>query len=81
MCATSAVTDYYQHKWHLPNYREIPEFPSPAPFVITPEQWAEYRELKKRMEEYDKNTNQPDCVKPQVAIWELGIESMMKGTL
>ena len=68
MCATSAVTDYYREKWPIPVFPAIPAVP--ITITITPEQFAEYLELKRRMEEYDSKTNQPDCIKPEVAIWE-----------
>lgn len=85
MCAVSAVTDYYRDKWSLiPFYGDTirPYDPfvqpqiNPGQFtlkpgvVITEEQWAEYQELKRRMEEYDARTGQPDCIKPEVAAWE-----------
>lgn len=90
MCAVSAVTDYYRDKWvfspgYIPLTLPEPTFYPPMPayvlkpgVTITAEQWEEYLELKRRMEEYDKQTNQQDCIKPEVAEWEkvvkLGVE-------
>ena len=85
MCAVSAVTDYYRDKWFEPG---LPIWPAPQPqpyqpFVlksdvtITQEQWNEYQELKRRMAEYDAQTNQPDCVKPEVAEMEKVIEDYL----
>lgn len=68
MCAVSAVTDYYREKWPIPVFPAIPVIPSTI--TITPEQFAEYLELKRRMEAYDAATHQPDCIKPEVAQWE-----------
>lgn len=45
--------------------------------TITSEQWAEYQELKRRMEAYDAQTNQPDCVKPEVATWEAVVAQLV----
>jgi hypothetical protein len=80
MCAVSAVTDYYREKWpiNIPGYPDytLPEPPPFAPLApldgrwITAAEWAEYQELKHRMEEYDAKTGQPDCIKPEVKEWE-----------
>lgn len=84
MCAVSAVTDYYRDKWFQPAplpYIPPPVVIEPVPYnpnsftlkpgvTITKEQWDEYQELKRRMEEYDAETEQPDCIKPEVAVWE-----------
>jgi len=83
MCAVSMITDYYRDKWPVSNLPSI--FPTtdfkpifPQEIKITPAQWQEYQELKKKMEEYDVQTNQPDCVKPDVVIWEAIIEQIIK---
>ena len=83
MCAVSAVTDYYRTKWPLPDYTNIiPMIPvDVTKITITPEQWAEYLELKRRMEEYDTATGQPDCIKPEVAEWEKEIQKIIKGNV
>lgn len=89
MCAVSAVTDYYRDKWIGPLIPSTlfpdPTFYPPMPAItlkpgvtITAEQWAEYQELKRRMEEYDAKTGQPDCIKPEVAEWEKVVESNIK---
>jgi hypothetical protein len=86
MCAVSAITDYYRDKWPVvpmmpPNQFVIEPMPVAPPIhhpafilkpgiTITQEQWAEYQELKRRMEAYDAESNQPDCIKPEVAVWE-----------
>jgi hypothetical protein len=86
MCAVSAVTDYYRDKWPLVDYtypqpgdwtntpvvwpNSMPKEVTPITINITLEQWREYQELKRRMEEYDTKTGQPDCIKPEVAEWE-----------
>lgn len=93
MCAVSAVTDYYRDKWPLIPMEPIDKpwsggititpNPMPLPYTLDPgvwitaEQWKEYQELKRRMEEYDAKTNQPDCVKPEVAEWEAVIEAYL----
>lgn len=59
--------------------------PTPAPqidpstirFTITLEQWNEYQALKKKAEEYDKRTNQPNCAKEGVAEWEEAIKAYL----
>ena len=71
MCAVSMVTDFYRDKWN-------PFDISTNHIVITKQQWEEYLELKRRMEEYDKRTNQPDCIKPEVADWEKLMEDFLK---
>lgn len=83
MCAVSAITDYYREKWPLlevkPFYGIMPKgWLDPKPITITLEQWQEYQELKKRMEEYDKATGQPDCVKPGVSAWGAEIKKIVQ---
>ena len=88
MCAASMVTDYYRDKWPVsPMYPETPEYdwskieiqPLKTTMVqITMEQWLEYLELKRRMEEYDAKTGQPECIKPEVAEWEEVIVRVLK---
>lgn len=92
MCAVSAITDHYRDKWPLiplepidkPWHGKVEIVPLPfrplelKPGVyITAEQWEEYQTLKRKMEEYDARTNQPDCVKPEVAEWEAVIEAYL----
>ncbi len=94
MCAVSAITDYYREKWPLPRSDPNQVDPSywqpnikpkdwlqPKPIVITKEQWDEYQELKRRMEAYDAATGQPDCVKPEVSIWEAEIRKIVQQEL
>lgn len=69
MCAVSMITDYYQQKWPSLIMSTI---------QITQAQWNEYQDLKKKMEEYDKQTGQPDCAKPGVADWEKAIEDVLR---
>lgn len=71
MCAVSMITDHYRDKWPVPiiDVNKV---------QITFEQWREYQELKRLMEEYDKKTKQPDCVKPEVAEWEKSMEDFLK---
>lgn len=83
MCAVSAVTDHYRDKWFGPiTFPQTPAEPF-QPFVLKPgvtitqEQYDEYQELKRRMAEYDAKTNQPDCVKPEVAEMEKVIEAYL----
>lgn len=76
MCAVSAVTDYYREKWPLPSYPPSPDPTwTPNVVIITQAQWNEYQELKRRMAEYDVRTEQPDCEKPDVTIWEEAIKN------
>jgi hypothetical protein len=91
MCASSAVTDYYRDKWfpeYVP-YNPDPVFPAPVtiqPFTaemlggkwISLAEWEEYQALKKRMEEYDAKTNQPDCIKPEVEQMEEVVIRVLK---
>jgi len=46
--------------------------------IITKEQWEEYQALKRKAMEYDKNTNQPDCVKPESEKWESDWQKILK---
>lgn len=69
MCAVSMITDHFRDKWPVNQLDGV---------WITRAQWNEYLVLKKKMEEYDKRTNQPDCVKLEVADWEKKIESVLK---
>jgi hypothetical protein len=84
------VTDYYKEKWPSPVIPFDPWTPTPGeplipfneddPFrirLITESEWKEYQELKRRAAEYDARTNQPDCVKPDVAEWENDIEAFL----
>jgi hypothetical protein len=85
MCAVSMVTDYYREKiWPQP--WTSPTFPPYAPMVpddydwhmtISRKDWEHYQELKRCMEEYDRKTGQPDCVKPEVAEWERIVEGVL----
>lgn len=77
MCAVSMVTDYYREvRWPVPLYPQEPfDF---TKITITHEQWEEYQELKRRAEKYDQDTNQPDCVKPEVQEWEDTIVRVLK---
>jgi hypothetical protein len=93
MCAVSMITDHYRDKWPLPDFGQIQMVPYPVPAPplmdldaiqkalggkrITQAEWDEYQELKRKAEEYDKRTNQPDCAKPGVAEWEAAIESVL----
>lgn len=78
MCVASAVTDYYRDKWFttLPLIPPQPVSITPDMFVlkpgitITPEQWEDYQNLKRIAEGYDTDTDQPECIKPDVAVWE-----------
>jgi len=45
---------------------------------ISSEQWSEYLTLKAKAEKYDRDTGQPDCVKPEVDAWEKQIETYLK---
>jgi hypothetical protein len=67
MCAVSMITDHFRDKWPVQHY-----------INITQAQWDEYQALKRKMEEYDKKTGQPDCVKPEVADWEKAIEDVLR---
>lgn len=69
MCAVSAITDHFRDKWNpLGDQNKI---------VITQAQWDEYRELKRKMEDYDRRTKQADCVKPEVDKWEKAMEAFL----
>lgn len=51
-----------------------------APISITLQEWVEYQELKRRMEEYDAATGQPDCIKPEVDTWEKIVQQIVIDT-
>jgi hypothetical protein len=73
MCAVSMITDHYRDKWPLGDNPF-----TPLTKTITLQEWLEYLELKQKMAEYDARTNQPDCVKPEVADWEAAIVKVLK---
>jgi hypothetical protein len=91
MCAASMITDHYRNKWGQPNINPWPQpinlyIPQPQPqvpsvisdmMIISKKDWEEYQELKKKAQEYDKRTNQPDCVKPDVDEWEKKIVEVL----
>jgi len=87
MCVVSMITDHYREQWPMPGMYYMPEpvgYPTMTkivdftpPITITVEQWNEYRELKRKAEEYDARTGQPDCVKPGVEEWEKMIEAVL----
>lgn len=76
MCAVSAITDHYRDKWPTPDYSH--PYQGGSHVNISKQEWEEYQKLKRVMEEYDKKTKQPDCVKPEVAIWESLIEKVLR---
>jgi hypothetical protein len=45
--------------------------------MITEAEWLEYQSLKRKAEEYDARTNQPDCIKPELAEWENDMEAFL----
>lgn len=81
MCVASAITDYHRDLWPTPS------FPSPlgpkwntGGVWITKEQYDEYLKLKRAAEDYDAKTNQPECIKPEVAQWESEVvQYLIKG--
>jgi hypothetical protein len=71
----------------IPNDRQVipmtpdslPKYPldrgnAPYKWPITKEQWEEYKELKRLMQEYDEKSGQPHCAKPDIVEWEDEIE-------
>lgn len=79
MCAVSAITDHYRDKWPVWQPNTIQTAPLVIPSInISLVQWQEYQALKRKMEEYDAKTGQPDCVKPEVAEWEEAVEAYLK---
>lgn len=78
MCVASAVTDYYQNKWTTLPYPGIDSTPIIYPKLpdgkslkwITLEEWEDYQNLKRIVEGYDERTNQPECIKPELAEFE-----------
>ncbi len=85
MCVVSAVTDHYQREWGQPWQYPAPIFPgmTPSQRIISEQQWQEYQRLKRAAEEIDQKTNQPDCIKPDLAEWEASMEAFLvkKGVL
>jgi hypothetical protein len=81
------ITDYYREKWPvydptMPSVSPMmPVYYVAPPIAVTPEQWLEYQELKRRMERYDRDTGQPDCVKPEVAAWEAKVAEIVRGSM
>jgi hypothetical protein len=70
----------------LPDVSKFPPTPpvlEPKKVEITKEEWEEYQRLKKAAEEIDQKTNQPDCIKPDLAEWEERMEEFLikKGVL
>lgn len=89
MCVVSMVTDHYQQKWPLPAFYPSQPEAVPLPYLethhalipnysITPGQWEEYQELKRKASEYDARTGQPHCEKEGVDEWEQRIEAVLK---
>ena len=74
MCVVSMITDHYRDKWPLP-LPQSPVVPS-IPYEQFP--WAEYWELKRKAEEYDRRTNQPNCEKEDIKKWESEMERFLK---
>lgn len=76
MCVASAVTDYYQNKWTtLPGVDTRPIIYPMLPDGkglrwIAAEEWEDYQNLKRIVEGYDERTNQPECIKPELAEFE-----------
>lgn len=78
MCVVSAVTDYFQNKWVTPAPIFHPFQPDGTGFIwITKEQWEDYQNLKRIAEQYDTRTDQPDCIKPDLAAFELKVEKTL----
>ena len=77
MCVVSAITDNLQKQW-TPGWTPFQPYPHPSAVTITLEQYNEYLELKKRAEEFDRKTGQPDCIKPELAQWEAMIEEVLR---
>jgi hypothetical protein len=67
------ITDHYRDKWNPFRIETDTDL-----IQITRAQWEEYRALKHKMEEYDRKTGQPDCVKPEVEDWEKKIEDILR---
>jgi hypothetical protein len=69
------ITDHYRGKWPLPDYSKPEDI---SVITITIKEWQKYQELKRKAQEYDERTNQPDRVKPDVAEWEAKIEEIIE---
>ena len=53
MCVVSMVTNHFHDKWPSPNDWDKAK-------------WEDYVEIKRKAEEYDRLTKQPDCHKPEL---------------
>jgi hypothetical protein len=74
MCAVSFVSDHYKEKWPYEKTWPTDLFPM---VKITKMQWDEYQELKRKAAQYDKDTKQPDCIKPENDEWEKRVVDLL----
>lgn len=80
MCTYSMIADHFREKWPIcpmPQTMPLP-YHWPNGVTITKDQWDEYQELKRKAQEYDARTGQPDCVKPEIEDWERAVESVLR---
>lgn len=64
MCTVSVITDYGRNR---------------IPYEYwTAKTWPPFRELVKAAEEFDKVTDQPDCIDPIKAEWMQSIEERIQ---
>ncbi len=73
MCVVSNFVDYHQNQWGTP-WVDPKQFEESKIIV----DWKSYQELRKKAEEYDKLTGQPNCVKPALTDWEEKFEQFLK---
>lgn len=59
MCIVSMVSDWQHEQWKIP--KQFSEWKPTSDLKISLKDWLEYQDLKKKAEEYDKKTNQPEC--------------------
>jgi hypothetical protein len=44
----------------------------------TQQKWNDYQEIKRKAEEFDKATKQPDCVDPAKEAWEKKVLELLQ---
>jgi len=72
------ISDHWRDKYPNPPLNPWQGMPFSGGYYLTAEQWNEYLDLKTKAEKYDRDTGQPDCVKPEVDAWEKAIEAYLK---
>jgi hypothetical protein len=64
MCTVSAIMDYGQYRIPLQQW--------------TPDSWADFKEIIRRLDALDKKLDQPDCVDPAKQRWMQEVEERLR---